>query len=231
MASSPARVRALEDVATKRLRCLDADELFSNERFGDDRDVALLGDALDGVGEREAGDGGVRAARDRRRPLLQTAPGWRTGRAASCTMTMSASSQRASPQRTDAARDEPPVTTSPRLRRAVVAFGHDEHDVVGGAAARGDAARGDGLAVNEGELLGTTKTGAPARGHHHGRDRHAYGRTEASFSSAASVSTLRAKVSSETRIWRARVSMRFSPALSPLSLSRIDRFRTTSATW
>ena len=49
--------------------------------------------------------------------------------------------------------------------------------------------------------------------------------------SAASSSTSRAKVSSDTRIWRARLSMRFSPADRPLSLSRIDRFRTTSATW
>ncbi len=40
-----------------------------------------------------------------------------------------------------------------------------------------------------------------------------------------------AKVSSDTRICRARVSMRFSPADNPLSLSRMDRFRTTSATW
>ena len=50
------------------------------------------------------------------------------------------------------------------------------------------------------------------------------------FSAAAS-STSRAKVSSDTRIWRARLSMRFSPADRPLSLSRMDRFRTTSATW
>ena len=50
-------------------------------------------------------------------------------------------------------------------------------------------------------------------------------------SSAVSSSTLRANVSSETRIWRARCSIRFSPAERPLSLSRMDRFRTTSATW
>ena len=50
-------------------------------------------------------------------------------------------------------------------------------------------------------------------------------------SSAVSSSTLRAKVSSDTRIWRARCSMRFSPADRPLSLSRMERFRTTSATW
>ena len=50
-------------------------------------------------------------------------------------------------------------------------------------------------------------------------------------SSAVSSSTLSAKVNSDTRIWRARCSMRFSPADRPLSLSRMERFRTTSATW
>ena len=58
-----------------------------------------------------------------------------------------------------------------------------------------------------------------------------YGRASSSFASASSSVTLRAKVSSDTRIWRALVSMRFSPAERPLSFSRIERFRTTSATW
>ena len=59
-----------------------------------------------------------------------------------------------------------------------------------------------------------------------------YGLVSASSSlaSASSSVTPMAKVSSETRIWRALVSIRFSPADRPLSLSRIDRFRTTSAT-
>ena len=61
--------------------------------------------------------------------------------------------------------------------------------------------------------------------------RPAYGRASFSFFSASSSLTPMAKVSSETRIWRARVSMRFSPADRPLSFSRMDRFRTTSATW
>ena len=52
-----------------------------------------------------------------------------------------------------------------------------------------------------------------------------------SLASASSSVTPMAKVNSETRIWRALVSMRFSPAERPLSLSRIERFRTTSATW
>jgi hypothetical protein len=56
-------------------------------------------------------------------------------------------------------------------------------------------------------------------------------RTSSSFSSAVSSSTFSAKVSSDTRIWRALPSMRFSPADRPLSFSRIVRFRTTSATW
>ena len=63
------------------------------------------------------------------------------------------------------------------------------------------------------------------------RLRLTYGRASSSFFSASSSVTLRAKVSSDTRIWRALVSMRFSPADRPLSFSRIDRFRTTSATW
>ena len=58
-----------------------------------------------------------------------------------------------------------------------------------------------------------------------------YGRASSSFFSASSSVTLRAKVSSDTRICRALVSMRFSPADRPLSFSRIERFRTTSATW
>jgi hypothetical protein len=54
--------------------------------------------------------------------------------------------------------------------------------------------------INEGELLRATEAHALAGGNDHGRDRHGYGRTEASFSSAASVSTFKANVSSETRI-------------------------------
>jgi hypothetical protein len=57
-----------------------------------------------------------------------------------------------------------------------------------------------------------------------------YGRTSSRRFSASSSFTSSAKVSSETRIWRARPSIRFSPADSPLSLSRIERFLTTSAT-
>ena len=55
--------------------------------------------------------------------------------------------------------------------------------------------------------------------------------TSSRRASAASSSTLSANVSSDTRIWRARASIRFSPADRPLSASRIERFRTTSATW
>src|SRR5262249_13684977 len=55
--------------------------------------------------------------------------------------------------------------------------------------------------------------------------------TSSRRASAASSSTLSANVSSDTRIWRARASMRFSPADRPLSASRMERFRTTSATW
>ena len=80
---------------------------------------------------------------------------------------------------------------------------------------------------------------ARATGHHdrphlrRGGGTRPTAQVRASFrrSSAVSSSTLRAKVSSDTRIWRARWSMRFSPADRPLSLSRMERFRTTSATW
>src|ERR1700677_3257421 len=113
----------------------------------------------------------------------------------------------------------------------LIVRGHDEHDAFGHGAGRSDAVRRHGVVLQDGELLGSAITLALAGGDDDGRDRHDYGRTEASFSSAASVSTFNANVSSETRIWRARVSMRFSPAERPLSLSRIDRFRTTSATW
>ncbi len=58
-----------------------------------------------------------------------------------------------------------------------------------------------------------------------------YGRAALRRSSASASLTPMAKVSSETRICRALVSIRFSPAERPRSLSRIDRFRTTSATW
>ena len=72
----------------------------------------------------------------------------------------------------------------------------------------------------------------PAR-HHDGPDGpgSAQGSASLSRTSAVSSSTPSAKVSSDTRIWRARLSMRFSPAESPLSLSRMERFLTTSATW
>ena len=52
-----------------------------------------------------------------------------------------------------------------------------------------------------------------------------------SCSSASSSETSRAKLSSETRMPRARTSIAFSPADSPFVTSRSARFRTTSATW
>src|SRR6266511_263933 len=48
---------------------------------------------------------------------------------------------------------------------------------------------------------------------------------------AFSSSQWHASTSSETRIWRERCSMRFSPADRPFSRSRTVRSRTTSATW
>ena len=83
------------------------------------------------------------------------------------------------------------------------------------------------------ELLAAAEPATRSAGHHDGPDgpRSAQGSASLRRTSAVSSSTPRAKVSSDTRIWRARLSMRFSPADRPLSLSRMERFRTTSATW
>jgi len=58
-----------------------------------------------------------------------------------------------------------------------------------------------------------------------------YPSTSSSIFSASSSLQFFEKVSSDTRIWRALVSMRFSPADRPFSWSRWWRLRTTSATW
>ena len=52
-----------------------------------------------------------------------------------------------------------------------------------------------------------------------------------SLVSASSSETFNAKLSSDTRMPRARTSIAFSPAERPLVTSRSARFRTTSATW
>ena len=115
--------------------------------------------------------------------------------------------------------------------RAVV--GDHEHDAVDDLA-RGTHRPGRDRATGQGEeLLGAAEPATRSPGHHDGPDgpRSAQGSASLRRTSAVSSSTPRAKVSSDTRIWRARLSMRFSPADRPLSLSRIERFRTTSATW
>jgi len=61
--------------------------------------------------------------------------------------------------------------------------------------------------------------------------RYASSSTRSSIASAFSSVESKAKVSSETRICRALANMCFSPADSPFSFSRAERFRTTSATW
>ena len=127
---------------------------------------------------------------------------------------------------------EPPATTtSAPCASSVASSGHDEDHLVGDGARCGDARAGGACAPRLGELLAGAEALALARRDDDRGDAHGQGRTAASRSSAVGSSTFSAKVSSETRIWRARVSIRFSPAESPLSLSRIDRFRTTSATW
>jgi len=50
-----------------------------------------------------------------------------------------------------------------------------------------------GVVIQDGELFRSAVALALTGGDDHGRDRHDYGRTEASFSSAASVSTFNAK--------------------------------------
>ncbi len=163
------------------------------------------------------------------------------GRAASWTTITSASAgTAASPQRTESARVAPPGHDDVgAVRLAALRAGGEDEDHAGRRGPAGDhGPLEDRAAAEGGELLQPAEAvpGAPG---HDDRPHLCHGATgpgdqvRASFrrSSAVSSSTLRAKVSSETRIWRARCSMRFSPAERPLSLSRIERFRTTSATW
>ena len=96
------------------------------------------------------------------------------------------------------------------------------------AGARPGRAGGSGLGADG---LVPAGRGASSRSRRASYGSALYGSASSSLASASSSVTLRAKVSSDTRIWRALVSMRFSPAERPLSFSRIDRFRTTSATW
>ncbi len=111
--------------------------------------------------------------------------------------------------------------------------GDHQHDPVGDRAGRVHRPGRHRPAGQLEELLGPTEPAAGSARHHDGPDgpRSAQGSASLSRTSAVSSSTPRAKVSSDTRIWRARCSMRFSPADRPLSLSRMERFRTTSATW
>src|SRR5690606_8975737 len=76
------------------------------------------------------------------------------------------------------------------------------------------------------------EAGAGARGREDGAAAHAGQevRTSSSMASACSSSVCSASASSETRIWRALASIRFSPADRPRSWSRRERSRTTSAT-
>ena len=163
------------------------------------------------------------------------------GRAASWTTITSASAgTAASPQRTSRRGWHRPPRR--RRRRASRCLSEPAGSTRTTPAERGPARRHgpfeNRAAAQDGELLQPAEAvpGAPG---HDDRPHLCHGATgpgdqvSASFrrSSAVSSSTLSAKVSSDTRIWRARCSMRFSPAERPLSLSRIDRFRTTSATW
>ena len=114
-----------------------------------------------------------------------------------------------------------------------VLCGNHQHRAVGRGTRHGEGPRRDRTPTEVVELLHPTEAVAGPARHHDGPDRTRSAQGSASLrrSSAVSSSTPRAKVNSETRIWRARLSIRFSPAERPLSLSRIERFRTTSATW
>jgi hypothetical protein len=172
-----------------------------------------------------------------------------SGRAASWTATTSTSRGIASrPARTDSDRVDPPATTASAFQRA-------ESDKWSGwstktrpeqafRAISSDQSR-TGLPASSANCFSppnrdplpaaTTRAQAlmsaeRTSGEERQPCRAGYGNASSSFFSASASSTPIAKVSSETKIWRARLSIRFSPADRPLSLSLLDRLRTTSAT-
>ncbi len=108
----------------------------------------------------------------------------------------------------------------------------DEDDAVTRQASGPHGPCGDRPAGQRKELLVSSEANARTPRHHDRPDGPSSAQGSASLrrTSAVSSSTFKANVNSDTRICRARCSMRFSPADRPLSLSRIDKFRTTSAT-
>ena len=173
-----------------------------------------------------------------------------SGRAASwTTITAASAGTAARPARTESARVAPPadhqvgpagrVAGGARRRQRVRSVAgvtvrdHQDHAVGRRAGRRAPTRTATGEPGQGEELLAAAEPATRAAGDHDGPDgpRSAQGSASLRRTSAVSSSTPRAKVSSDTRIWRARLSMRFSPADSPLSLSRMERFRTTSATW
>ena len=193
--------------------------------------------------------------RRRRRPPGRRPPRRRTGRAGrgdgrrrARPPPSASAGTTASPARTESARVAPPATTtsapkaaSPRapgagsgsVTPAGSPSGHHQDHTVGRRAGGAHRPGGDRVSGQGEELLAAAEPATRAAGHHDGPDgpRSAQGSASLRRTSAVSSSTPRANVSSDTRIWRARLSMRFSPADRPLSLSRMERFRTTSATW
>ena len=150
-----------------------------------------------------------------------------------------------SPARTDAVRVGPPATT--HCSSATVLVGtwrrDDQHNACAGAvcAASSDQSTTSRPAQQH-ELFVAAEAGTAAAGDHDGPTPVTGG--PASDGPLGTTAALRrasfrprppdtpmAKVSSETRIWRARLSILFSPAERPLSLSLFERLRTTSATW
>ena len=216
--------------------------------------------ALQGVGHRHAGHGRVGAAARPRRPRRanNAGRGQRAGavvdhdhlgrRRAPRPARPAPTPARVSPPATDdvgtggAAGAVPRVGTGrrgargPRRRRRPRAAS-TAHCTMGRPAERERTASGPrtGCPLPAATTTTHTDTGSPPvrrpRAAEAVRAHPGQGSASSRRFSAASSSTSRAKVSSDTRIWRARLSMRFSPADRPLSLSRIERFRTTSATW
>src|SRR6478609_5516784 len=128
---------------------------------------------------------------------------------------------------------DPSITAGQRAGSPEVGRGGDDHDVVD-LPARKDAPQRveqQRLPEQRGERLGHTSPEPRALT---GGDEDDAGaqeaRTSSRMASALSSLVFSASASSETRIWRALASIRFSPAESPRSLSRRHRSRTTSAT-
>ena len=238
----PGRWAGRQHVGPERLRRLDRHQLPPFRPLATTRSDP--GHPFEGVGHRHGGDAPVASrARTRRRPganrQAQPAAGRRRGRRRP---RRPAARRQPGPHRGRTGgtsghhgrrrvRHRPARGGSPGPPSCAGVAGHHQTTRRPRAGRRAPTRRRPGARPGGGTAWVAEPT-PRAGGHHDGPD-GPVGQGSASLrrTSAVSSSTPRAKVSSDTRIWRARLSMRFSPADRPLSLSRIDRFRTTSATW